>query len=74
MRTKQMIQLWSLLSLAAINMGMAQENMLPTDLNRVQVGSRPPEFSLKDLNGQSHSLKQYEGKKNVVLVFYRGHW
>lgn len=45
-----------------------------TDLERVGVGSRPPDFLLKDLDGTSHSLKQYEGKKNVVLVFYRGHW
>lgn len=52
----------------------AQQPESATDLTRVGVGSRPPDFMLKDLDGQSHSLKQYEKKKNVVLVFYRGHW
>lgn len=51
-----------------------QANLAPTDLERVNVGSRPPDFLLKDLKGQPHSLKDYEKKKNVVLVFYRGHW
>lgn len=52
----------------------AQHSESATDLARVAVGSRPPDFLLKDLDGKSHSLKQYQGKKNVVLVFYRGHW
>ncbi|MBI4445431.1 MAG: redoxin domain-containing protein [Acidobacteria bacterium] len=46
----------------------------PSDLQRVRIGSRPPDFLLKDLQGRSHSLKQYEGHRNIVLVFYRGHW
>jgi peroxiredoxin len=55
-------------------MVLALENLPATDLERVKVGSAPPGFLLKDIQGQSHSLKDYEKKKNIVLVFYRGHW
>jgi cytochrome oxidase Cu insertion factor (SCO1/SenC/PrrC family) len=46
----------------------------PTDLNRVKVGDRAPEFTLENIDGRAISLADYRGKKNVVLVFYRGHW
>lgn len=46
----------------------------PTEIDRVRVGAQPPDFSLKDLNSQAHSLRQHRNQKNVVLVFYRGHW
>lgn len=46
----------------------------PVDLDRVQVGSRAPDFTLASSNGTSHSLSDSIGKQNVVLVFYRGHW
>jgi peroxiredoxin Q/BCP len=36
----------------------------------LQVGDRAPNFTLPDQNGQSISLKQFLGKKNVVLAFY----
>lgn len=34
------------------------------------VGSKAPEFSLNDLNGKSVSLKDFEGNKAVLLVFW----
>lgn len=37
-----------------------------------QVGQPAPAFTLPDLNGKSVSLDGYRGKKNVLLVFYRG--
>ena len=46
----------------------------PEDLNRVKVGYRAPDFTLEDMNGKRVSLSTFRGKKNVVLVFYRGHW
>lgn len=46
----------------------------PTDLERVQVGSLAPDFTLEDEKGTAISLSQFRGKKNGVLVFYRGHW
>jgi peroxiredoxin len=46
----------------------------PTDLERVAVGSSAPDFLLEDEQGNSIALSQFREKKNVVLVFYRGHW
>lgn len=46
----------------------------PTDLERVKVGAPAPDFLLEDEKGASVALSQFREKKNVVLVFYRGHW
>jgi hypothetical protein len=46
----------------------------PTDLERVTVGTLAPDFSLPDLGGEVFTLSSLRGEKNVVLVFYRGHW
>ena len=35
----------------------------------LEIGSRAPEFTLPDQNGNLHSLKDYLGKK-VILYFY----
>lgn len=35
----------------------------------LQVGTKAPDFSLPDQNGQAHTLEEYKGKK-VVLYFY----
>ena len=45
-----------------------------TDLDRVKVGQPAPDFTLQDSDGKNVTLTDYRGKKNVVLVFYRGHW
>src|SRR3989338_5835990 len=36
------------------------------------VGSRAPSFTLKDAAGNAVSLKDFRGKKSVVLIFYPG--
>ena len=46
----------------------------PTDLERVTVGSVAPDFSLQTLQGDTLTLSQFRGSKDVVLVFYRGYW
>ena len=46
----------------------------PLDTGRVAVGSVAPDFTLETKDGGSVTLSQFRGKKNVVLVFYRGHW
>ena len=43
-----------------------------TDLERVKAGMEPPDFSLTDQDGRTVRLADFRGKKNVVLVFYRG--
>ncbi len=46
----------------------------PTDIERVAVGARAPDFTLTKMGGGSVTLSSFRGKKNVVLVFYRGFW
>ena len=36
------------------------------------VGDKAPDFSLPANDGQTYSLAQYKGQKNVVIVFYPG--
>jgi hypothetical protein len=45
-----------------------------TDLERVQDGEPAPDFSLESYAGPVVTLSDFRGEKNVVLVFYRGHW
>ena len=35
----------------------------------LEIGTKAPEFTLPDQNGQTHSLADYAGKK-VILYFY----
>ena len=35
----------------------------------LEIGTKAPDFSLPDQNGQIHTLEQYKGKK-VILYFY----
>ena len=37
---------------------------------KIKVGDMAPDFTLKDQKGQDVSLKDFRGKKNVVLAFY----
>lgn len=43
-------------------------------LERVAVGDVAPDFSLESFSGDTVALSDFRGEKNVVLVFYRGHW
>jgi cytochrome oxidase Cu insertion factor (SCO1/SenC/PrrC family) len=49
-------------------------NLKPTDIERVKVGDVAPDFTLENVDGTKITLSDFRGKKNVVLVFYRGHW
>lgn len=44
------------------------------DTGRVAVGEVAPDFSLMSYAGRVTTLSDFRGEKNVVLVFYRGHW
>jgi peroxiredoxin len=50
------------------------EALAPTDVERVTVGAIAPDFRLVDETGTPHRLSDYRGRKNVILVFYRGEW
>jgi cytochrome oxidase Cu insertion factor (SCO1/SenC/PrrC family) len=49
-------------------------DLAPTDLNRVRIGQPAPDFTLEDSEGKALTLSSFQGKKSVVLVFYRGYW
>jgi cytochrome oxidase Cu insertion factor (SCO1/SenC/PrrC family) len=51
-----------------------ETNLSPTDLDRVHVGIQAPDFTLESSDNEQVTLLSYRGKKNVVLVFYRGYW
>lgn len=44
------------------------------DLERVSVGDVAPDFTLESFQGGTVTLSDFRGRKNVLLVFYRGHW
>ncbi len=46
----------------------------PSDLGRVAVGAPAPDFTLESKEGATVTLSSFRERKNVVLVFYRGHW
>lgn len=48
--------------------------LIATELDRIKIGQPAPDFSLEDVNGNTMTLSDFRGKKNVVLVFYRGYW
>ncbi len=41
---------------------------------KVKVGSRAPDFTLKAVSGEKVSLKQFRGKKKVVISFVPAAW
>lgn len=49
-------------------------DLSPADTGRVAVGDRAPDFSLASYEDGVVTLSDYRGKKDVVLVFYRGWW
>ena len=40
--------------------------------NRIQVGDQARDFTLENTRDESITLSDFEGKKNVYLVFNRG--
>jgi len=42
----------------------------PPPAPKIKIGSRAPDFNLKDQNGNDVSLSSFRGKKSVVLAFY----
>jgi cytochrome oxidase Cu insertion factor (SCO1/SenC/PrrC family) len=49
-------------------------DLTPADTGRVAIGDLAPDFSLESYRGDVVTLSEFRGEKDVVLVFYRGHW
>lgn len=41
-------------------------------MSRAEINKPAPAFTLTDFNGIEVNLKDFQGKKNVLLVFNRG--
>lgn len=68
---------WGLGSGAAgeIEFGPHDGHDLPAiDVERLSVGDFAPDFTLDSFLGEVITLSDYRHEKNVLLVFYRGHW
>lgn len=46
----------------------------PVQPERIAVGDTAPDFTLRSHGGGIVTLSDYHGKKDIILVFYRGHW
>jgi len=56
-------------------MGPTDGRDLPgEDTARVRVGDLAPDFRLPSFDGDVVALSDFRGDKDVVLIFYRGHW
>ena len=60
------ITIFTFIIISAIS---AEEKQMET-FKDLKVGMAAPDFTLNDGNGDAHSLRDYLGKKNVVLAFY----
>lgn len=46
----------------------------PADLERVAIGDIAPDFTLPSYRGDALTLSDARGDRDILLVFYRGHW
>lgn len=58
-----------------VALGPVDGHDLPAvDTGRVAVGDTAPDFALEAYGDSVVRLSDYRGAREVVLVFYRGHW
>ena len=60
------ITIFTFIIISAIS---AEEKQMET-FKDLKVGMAAPDFTLNDGDGVAHSLRDYLGKKNLVLAFY----
>lgn len=85
-RTSALRQTWAALTIACglilttLSGASAQlgpkdgANLPATDLERIKVGDKAPDFTLENLDGRRITLSEGYRDKKVILVFYRGQW
>ena len=60
---------------AELSLGPVDDiTLLPKALDRVALGEVAPDFRLYTHTGEIFQLSHARGARDVVLVFYRGHW
>jgi peroxiredoxin Q/BCP len=53
-----------------LNYGCNAQTTKTSDMNKIEIGSVVPDFSLPDQNGNMFTIKSVLGKKNLVIYFY----
>ncbi len=66
--------LWLATGLARAGTPEEKEESQAGNAERVQVGQEAPDFQLQSEDGTAHVLSSLHGDRNVVLIFFRGHW
>lgn len=67
--------LWLSLGLLAVFVyWTATYSNMPGKPVAVRIGAPAPDFTLPDARGNAVQLLSFRGRKNVLLMFYRGHW
>lgn len=62
-------------SLSAARLGPHDGHDLePVEAERVAVGEVAPDFTLRAYQGGTVTLSEFRGQRDIILVFYRGHW
>ncbi len=51
-----------------------EDNQARAPLERIRVGEVAPDFTLRTPDGSRHRLSELRGRKNLVLIFFRGTW
>jgi peroxiredoxin len=62
-----------LVSIASIS-GQALADTVSYDKIKIKPGDIVPDFSAQDENLKFRKLSELRGKKNLILVFFRGYW
>ncbi len=70
MRRILLVLLGGMLLAASLQPLSAQDKQPGPPSPKIKVGDTAPGFTLTDQNGNQVSLKDFAGKKNVVLAFY----
>lgn len=45
-----------------------------TELDRIAIGDMAPDFTLETYRGETLTLSENRGQREILLVFYRGAW
>ena len=63
-----------LLLLLSFALAQSEPDTVNYDDITIKLGSIVPNFSAQDATGRIRQWIDLNGKKNLVLVFYRGYW
>ena len=63
-----------ILTFPVLSFSQAKIDTVSFDEITVSLGDEAPDFSAEDEKGKYRKLSDLKGKKNLVLIFFRGYW